>query len=67
VEVVDWRNERWLWKEIVRDASQPVSIRMTEFRSPRTEKRYWYRNIIVTAESEDGRRVPITVSNTQIR
>lgn len=67
VELVDWRNERWVWRELIPDASQPLTLRVSEFRSPRSEKRYWYRNILVTAESEDGRRVPITVSKTEIR
>lgn len=67
VELVDWRNERWVWRDVVPDASQPVSLRVGQFRSPRTEKRYWYRNILVSAESEDGRRIPITVSATEIR
>lgn len=67
VELIDWRNERWVWREQVPDASQPISVRVAEFRSPRSERRYWYRNILVTAESEDGRRVPITVSDTQIQ
>ena len=62
VEIVDWRNERWVWRDVVPDASQPISLRVGQFRSPRNEKRYWYRNILVTAESQDGRRVPITVS-----
>ena len=67
VELVDWRNERWVWRDVVPDASQPVSLRIGQFRSPRSEKRYWYRNVLVTAESQDGRRIPITVSNTEFR
>ena len=67
VELVDWRNERWVWRDVVPDASQPVSLRIGQFRSPRSEPRYWYRNILVTAESQDGRRIPITVSKTEIR
>ena len=67
VELVDWRNERWVWREMIPDSSQPISIRIEEFRSPRTERRYWYRNILVTAESADGRRVPVVVSSAQIQ
>ena len=67
VELVDWRNERWVWRDVVPDSSQPVSIRLEQFRSPRDEDRYWYRNILVTAESEDGRRVPITLMETELR
>lgn len=67
VEIVDWRNERWVWRDVIPDSSQPVSLRVGQFRSPRSEKRYRYRNVLVTAESQDGRRVPITVSNTDIR
>ena len=67
VELVDWRNERWVWRDIIPDASQPINIRLEQFRSPRDEPRYWYRNILVTAESEDGRRIPITLFDSEIQ
>ena len=67
VELVDWRNERWVWRGLVPDASQPLDIRLEQFRSPRSETQYWYRNVLVTAESQDGRRVPIIVNQTEIR
>ena len=67
IELVDWRNERWVWRGLVPDASQPLEVRLEQFRSPRKERQYWYRNILVTAESEDGRRVPITLTNTLLQ
>ena len=66
MELVDWRNERWVWRGLVPDASQPLELRLEQFRSPRDDRQYWYRNILVTAESQDGRRVPIVVTNTRI-
>ena len=66
VELVDWRNERWVWRDVVVDSSQPLSLRLEQFRSPRDERKYLYRNIIVTAESEDGRRIPFSVTNLEV-
>ena len=61
VELVDWRNERWVWRErCTRRVAACHSEGECEFRSPRNEK--LDRNVLVTAESQDGRRVPI-VSN----
>ena len=66
VELIDWRNERWVWRDVVPDLSQPLTIRLGEFRAPREENKFMYRNILISAESEDGRRVPIVVSTTTI-
>ena len=67
VELVDWRNERWVWRDIVLDSSQPLSLRLEQFRSPRDETKYLYRNMMVTAESEDGRRIPFTLMNLEVQ
>lgn len=67
VELVDWRNERWVWRNEVRDASQPLSLRVEQFRSPREEKNYQYRSLLISAETIDGRRIPIQVSELQVR
>lgn len=67
VELVDWRNERWVWRKEVRDASQPLSLRVEQFRSPRKEKNYQYRSLLISAETIDGRRIPIQVSELQVR
>lgn len=67
VELVDWRNERWVWRDEIRDSSQPLSLRVEQFRSPREEKNYQYRNLLISAETIDGRRIPIQVSELQVR
>ena len=67
VELVDWRNERWVWREEVRDASQPLSLRVEQFRSPRKEKNYQYRGLLISGETIDGRRIPIQVKELQVR
>jgi len=67
VELVDWRNERWIWRDIIQDTSQPLVLRLSQFRTPRDENKYLYRNMMVTAESEDGRRVPFTIVNLEVQ
>ena len=67
VELVDWRNERWVWRDEVRDASQPLSLRVEQFRSPREEKNYQYRSLLISAETIDGRRIPIQVSELRVK
>ena len=67
VELVDWRNERWVWNGELRDSSQPLSLQIQQFRSPRGEHNYLYRNILVSAESTDGRQIPISILDFQVR
>ena len=67
VELIDWRNERWIWTGEVRDSSQPLKLQVNQFRSPRGESFYRYRNILISAESLDGRRVPITIIDFNVR
>jgi len=67
VELVDWRNERWVWSGELRDGSQPLTLQIQQFRSPRGERNYLYRNILVSAESTDGRRIPISIVNFIVR
>ena len=61
------RNERWVWRDEVRDASQPLSLRVEQFRSPREEKNYQYRSLLISAETIDGRRIPIQVSELRVK
>jgi hypothetical protein len=67
VELVDWRNERWVWREEVRDASQPLSLRVEQFRSPREEKNCQYRGLLISGETIEGRRIPIQVKELQVK
>ena len=67
VEIVDWRNERWVWRDVVPDASQPLSLRLVSFVLQEMKSAIGIAIFLVTAESQDGRRVPITVSNTEIQ
>ena len=67
IELVDWRNERWVWSGELRDASQPLALQVHQFRSPRGEMNYLYRNILISAEATDGRRVPVSVVDFYVR
>ena len=67
IELVDWRNERWVWNGELRDASQPLILQIQQFRSPRDETKSLYRNMLVSAESMDGRQLPIAILDFQVR
>ena len=61
IELIDWRNERWVWSGVLRDSSQPLQLQVHQFRSPREDAEHLYRNMLVSAEGLDGRRIPISL------
>ena len=61
IELIDWRNERWVWSGVLRDASQPLHLQVHQFRPPREDADFLYRNMLVSAEGLDGRRIPISL------
>ena len=67
IELIDWRNERWVWSGMLRDASQPLRLQVHQFRSPREDAEYLYRNMLVSAEGLDGRRIPISLPRLRVR
>ena len=58
-------NERWVWRGLVPDASQPLELRLEQFRSPEMTGNIGTETF-GNGESQDGRRVPIVVTNTRI-
>lgn len=66
VELLDWRNEAWVWRGTVKD-SEGLELTPRDFRQPRVQDQTFFRAITISAESFDGRAVSIEVERLKLR
>ena len=66
VELLDWRNEAWVWRGTIKGREQ-LALTPTDFRKPRVQDRTFFRAITISAESFDGRAVPIEIQRLSLR
>ena len=66
VELLDWRNEAWVWRGTIKGREQ-IALTTSDFRKPRVQDKTFFRAITISAESFDGRAVPIEIQRLSLR